>query len=167
MQTMSTYTLNIVTISSDDKDLYENHSFYNEGDSGLDLFCVTDQDIEPGLSRKIKLGIKCSMKKEKEHNDGIYRVPNKKLVKKMSYLLVPRSSISKTPLRMANSIGIIDSGYTGELMAMVDNHSDKVYSIKRGDRLFQVVRANLRPFSFKLVDELEKTERGDGGFGST
>ena len=164
---MTQYILNIVTISPDDGPLYEDHSFYHEGDSGLDLFCVRDQDIEPGLSRKIQLGIRCSMIKEKEHNDNIYRVPNKKMTEKRSYLLVPRSSISKTPLRMANSIGIIDSGYTGELMAMVDNHSDKVYSIKRGDRLFQIVRSNLRPFLIKLVDELEKTERGDGGFGST
>jgi len=85
----------------------------------------------------------------------------------VSYMLVPRSSISKTPLRMANSIGIIDAGYRGEIMAAVDNTSDKDYMVVPGQRLFQIVHPTLYPFNVAVVDELSETERGDGGFGST
>ena len=84
-----------------------------------------------------------------------------------SYMLVPRSSISKTPLRMANSIGIIDAGYRGEIMAAVDNRGDKDYMIVPGQRLFQIVHPTLCPFNVGVVDKLSETDRGDGGFGST
>ena len=68
---------------------------------------------------------------------------------------------------MANSIGIIDAGYRGEIMAAVDNTGDKDYMIVPGQRLFQIVHPTLYPFSVGVVDELTETDRGDGGFGST
>ncbi len=84
-----------------------------------------------------------------------------------SFFLVPRSSISKTPLRMANSIGIIDVGYRGNLMAKVDNLSNKDYVIEFGVRLFQICLPSLATpvVSFGTVGT--DTERGTGGFGST
>ena len=82
-------------------------------------------------------------------------------------MLVPRSSISKTPLRMANSIGIIDAGYRGEIMAAVDNISDEDYMISPGDRLFQLVHPTLYPIHASVESNLSDTERGEGGFGST
>ena len=68
---------------------------------------------------------------------------------------------------MANSIGLIDGGYRGEIMAVCDNIKDYDYSISKGDRLFQLVSANLSSIEFKIIDKLTDSTRGDGGFGST
>ena len=137
------------------KEMYDNHSTYHEGDSGLDLFFPEEINIGPRETKLISLGIKCEAwpSKNKEHN--------------ISYYLYPRSSISRTPLRMSNSVGIIDAGYRGSLMVSVDNISDKGYTIKSGDRLFQVCASTLPPISFELSTTLSETTRGEGGFGST
>lgn len=146
--------LNIFPINNEVRELYENHSNFNEGDSGLDLFFPEDVNINPNeMGRKVGLKIKASM----EDNFNNY----------YSYYLYPRSSISKTPLRMSNSVGIIDSGYRGELIACVDNLSSDTYIIKKGTRLFQICSGNLKSFTFKIVDELNETDRGSGGIGST
>ena len=84
-----------------------------------------------------------------------------------TYTLEPRSSISDTPLRMSNGRGIIDSGYRGEIIAKVDNHSDQPYKILAGKRLFQILAPTLLPITFKLVDKLSESQRGNKGFGST
>ena len=84
-----------------------------------------------------------------------------------SYYLYPRSSISKTPLRMSNSVGIIDAGYRGEIIAKVDNLSNDDYKIEKGTRLFQICDASLEPIELRIVDKLSETTRGVGGFGST
>ena len=68
---------------------------------------------------------------------------------------------------MSNSIGLIDGGYRGEIIAMVDNIKNQDYTISAGDRLFQLVAMNGAPITFELVDELSDTSRGSGGFGST
>ena len=144
-----------IKILDDDSNLYP---FYNDwdpnhdGDSGLDLYCPDQIIIKSGETHLIKMGIACEMTDE--------YLP-------ISYMLVPRSSISKTPLRMANSIGIIDAGYRGEIMAAVDNRGDKDYMIVPGQRLFQIVHPTLCPFNVGVVDKLSETDRGDGGFGST
>ena len=80
---------------------------------------------------------------------------------------MPRSSIAKTPLRLCNSIGLIDGGYRGEIMAAVDNIKDEDYKIEKGQRLFQLVAMDGSPVKFELVDKLTDTTRGEGGFGST
>lgn len=84
------------------------------------------------------------------------------------FYLYPRSSISGTPLRLANSVGIIDSGYRGNLIAKVDNVCDSEHVVS-GSRLFQVCSRTLSPFyHVELVESLDfDTERGAGGFGST
>ncbi len=94
------------------------------------------------------------------------------------YYLYPRSSIVKTSLRLANSVGIIDSGYRGELIAVVDKHdssNDWKTVLKRDckqyDRLFQICSGDLSPFLVEIVENESDlgliTERGCGGFGST
>ena len=113
------------------------------------MYILEDQTFNPGDTKKIKLGISC------ESEDG------------KGYFLFPRSSISKTPLRMSNSIGLIDGGYRGEIMAVCDNIKDFKFSVKAGDRLFQIVSSDLSPIKFKIVDELSSSTRGEGGFGST
>ena len=86
---------------------------------------------------------------------------------KCGYYLYPRSSLSKTPLRLANSVGIIDSSYRGEIMAAVDNISEKDFEIKQGQRLFQLCSPTLEPINYIITDNLSETKRGEGGFGST
>lgn len=145
------------------KDKYqeiENKLQIHAGDVGFDLFQPQDLEVGQGYSIKNGLGIACELIRREydtktSHTD--YPVP---------YMLVPRSSIIKTPLRLANSIGIIDSGYRGELMAFMDCH--KPYEIKQGDRLFQLVLPNMQAITkIILTDELSDTSRGTGGFGST
>ena len=131
------------------KELYENHSHFHSGDAGLDLFIVEDQTIPAKSTQPIPLQIAC------ENLD------------KKAYYLFPRSSISKTPLRLANSIGLIDGGYRGELVGMVDNIYDEDFHVKRGERYFQLVAVDSSPIDFELVEELSESSRGEGGFGST
>jgi len=131
------------------KEMYQTHGHFHEGDAGLDLFIIDEQRIEPGETVRIKLGIAC------ENLD------------KKPYLLMPRSSISKTPLRLCNAIGLIDAGYRGEIMAAVDNIKDKDHMVEPGQRLFQLVSMDGGPISFELADELTESGRGTGGFGST
>ena len=95
--------LKIKPFSLEVKSLYINHGTFHDGDAGLDLFVIHEQTIDPGETVKIHLQIAC----ENEEN--------------LPYLLLPRSSISKTPLRLSNSIGLIDPGYRGEIIAVVDN----------------------------------------------
>lgn len=90
----------------------------------------------------------------------------------LPYYLYPRSSISKSAIRLANQVGIIDSGYRGHIMAKIDV-VDKYLTLRNmvigsGERYFQLCSHNLLPFeSVEIVDSLDNTERGTGGFGST
>ena len=131
------------------REFYRNHGHFHNGDAGLDLYVLEDIHFDPGETKAIKLGISC------EPEDGI------------AYYLFPRSSISKTPLRMANSIGLIDGGYRGEIMAVCDNIKSEAYTAEKGQRLFQLVATDNSPIQYELVEELEMTTRGTGGFGST
>lgn len=89
----------------------------------------------------------------------------------IAYLMFPRSSIIRTNLRLANSIGLIDSGYRGNLIASFDTKGqDEQYTIQEYTRLLQVTAFNGFPFYVKIMDHLEElgiTLRGVGGFGST
>jgi dUTP pyrophosphatase len=94
--------------------------------------------------------------------------------------MYPRSSLSKTQLRLANSTGIIDAGYRGHLIGMFDvvnvqpNSSDDReadFFGKKFDRYLQICAPGLVPILVEVVDSKEElgdeTERGEGGFGST
>tara|TARA_B100002019_G_C20987343_1_gene458798 strand:- start:117 stop:533 length:417 start_codon:yes stop_codon:yes gene_type:complete len=80
-------------------------------------------------------------------------------------LLFPRSSISKTNLRLANSVGVIDSGYRGEIMLKFEKNGDNEY--KEGDRVGQLMIMENPPMHFVEVENLPNSDRGSGGFGST
>ena len=129
--------------------MYQKHGHFHDGDSGLDVFITKNQIIKSGETVILRLGIAC------ENLD------------KKSYLLMARSSISKTPIRLSNSIGLIDAGYRGEIMASVDNIKNIDYEVKVGQRLFQIVCMEGEPIKFRLDDNLSVTDRGKGGFGST
>ena len=68
---------------------------------------------------------------------------------------------------MSNSIGLIDGGYRGEIMASCDNIKDFDYTISKGDRLFQLVSPDSSSIEYEIVNNLSDTTRGTGGFGST
>jgi dUTP pyrophosphatase len=83
-------------------------------------------------------------------------------------LVFPRSSIRKYELILSNSVGVIDSGYRGELQATFkkENGLDSL-AYKVGDRIAQIMIIPHPEIEFEEVDDLSDTERGDGGFGST
>lgn len=83
-------------------------------------------------------------------------------------LVFPRSSIKNTELVLSNSVGVIDSGYRGEIMAVFKKLAGSVskkYYI--GDRVAQLIIIPYPQIEFQITDELSETERGAGGFGST
>jgi dUTPase len=120
---------------------------------------------------KLLSGIRCSM-------EELICSGSDNGTKPLSFYMYPRSSLSKTPLRLSNSVGIIDSGYRGQLMAMFDVNMDIAsgqYEVEPYTRLCQICCGDLEPFTVKVemleagdVDNLvNSTKRGEGGFGST
>jgi dUTP pyrophosphatase len=83
-------------------------------------------------------------------------------------LIFPRSSVRKTDLSLSNCVGVVDSGYRGEIQATFRKHkgvASNKYEV--GDRIAQIMIIPHPPIEFEEVEELSDTERGDGGFGST
>jgi dUTP pyrophosphatase len=129
-------------------------SFDTGEDSGLDLHCLKDITIEPGSLALVGMGVRCKM----EDDSG----------RPLAYYLYARSSISKTPLMLANGVGIIDRSYRGEIKAALRNLSSETYVIKKGTRLVQICTFDLAPFYIIYGEvRVDETERGSGGFGST
>jgi len=137
-------------------------SFYTKrvnhaSDSGVDLYCPSDVIIQPGQVAFVDMGVKCKMT----------RCDMFGAVTSLGYYLYARSSISKTPLMLANHVGVIDMSYRGSIIAALRNIGTEPYVISKGDRLVQICAADLQPLGCKLVEGLDETERGVGGFGST
>lgn len=126
-------------------------TYAHDTDAAADLYAMEDT-ILPGNSKGNKLRTGVSI-----------QLPEGWLA-----MIIPRSSIgAKTPLRLSNSIGLIDSGYRGELGVLYDNTSDKPYDIHAGDRIAQLLVMPSYRFQAKVVESLEDSDRGSGGFGST
>ena len=146
------------SIASSDKNL-------TRTDSGIDLPVIKDYQFMNFKRDTFNFGIKCQMIKYSESKANCKFAP---------YFLVPRSSISKTPLIQTNSIGIIDKDYRGNIMAKVlcimdtdMNNQSLGYTVNEGTRLFQICTNDLSPLQVEIVETLTETERGEGGFGST
>lgn len=154
----------IQVVNPNDTELYSNHTTFHDGDSGLDLFITTDQTIQPGETALVDLGIICQ---NTSFDTNICNWFTKGFFKYNSYLLLPRSSISKTPLLMRNSIGLIDAAYLGHIKAPLYNTSNEPFTIKRGQRYVQLVNSDLSPIKFTLTNVRSNSSRGTGGFGST
>lgn len=132
-------------------------------DAGFDLFVPQHINIpENTMTDVFKLDhtIKCAAKMvtpTKTYNTGYY--------------LYPRSSISKSSFRLANSVGIIDAGYRGNIIAALDITGDPcMLTIDPYSRIVQICAPDLVPIVANVVDseeELGTTLRGIGGFGST
>lgn len=155
---MKKYTLRIVPCNNKVAELYRNHTHYNEGDSGIDLFAPTELLVKSGKTEKLSFDISCEL--ICEDGDRTYNV---------SYLMLPRSSIHKTNLRLANSVGLIDAFYRGPISAALDNIKETDYIIKENTRLFQLVTPDLTPFyKVEIVEKfLDASKNRKGGYGST
>lgn len=129
----------------------------NFPNSGFDLLIPKNTIISSGQSTStlVPLDIKCEMIDNTDTSIGYY--------------MYARSSISKTPLMLANHVGIIDSGYRGILMAAFRNLDSWNYTILSNTRLVQITNPMLSPIFVEIVEEseLSTTARGSGGFGST
>lgn len=80
----------------------------------------------------------------------------------------PRSGLSsKHGVSLSNCVGVIDSDYRGELKVPMINHGNEPYVIKNGERIAQLVIMPVDTSEFVFCDELDDTQRGEGGFGST
>ena len=125
-------------------------------DAGFDLFCPAEVSVAGFTTKGINQGVKGAMEFLG--------------VRAVGYYMYPRSSTgSKSPLRLANSVGIIDAGYRGDYIAVFDNWRGSDYQVEKFQRLVQICPPNLTyPMFVEVVDDLgEPTLRGEGGFGST
>lgn len=136
-------------------------------DSGFDLFAP---EVQIFMNDKVnKLDTKVSCSAEMISRD-IFNPLNVRIVN-TGYCMYPRSSISKSHIRLANNVGIIDPGYRGHLMGMFDVIYKDTATINKYDRYLQICAPDLCPILITMVETKEdlgeKTVRGDGGFGST
>lgn len=124
-------------------------SYSKDGDAGMDL---TITEIYHNTSSDVTYGFGLAME----------------IPKGFVGLVFPRSSIRKTDLLLTNSVGVIDSGYRGEIQATfkkTDKNGSLIYDI--GERGAQIIIIPYPKINFIVSEELSSSERGDGGFGST
>jgi dUTP pyrophosphatase len=133
-------------------------------DSGFDVFCPSNWNEKK--TKLVNTNIQCSLYKKVTYDCGVSEVPS-------AYYMYARSSIYKTSYRLANNVGIIDSGYRGVLKAAMDPKRSNVENeefvpLEKGKRYWQLCTPTLEPFDeVLLVSDLGETVRGSGGHGST
>ena len=120
------------------------------GDAGLDLTSRKTVNVRPGETQMVGTGVAV------EIPDGYFG------------LCAPRSGLAcKFGITFANTPGVIDSGYRGEVKVALHNIGDKAYTVHRDERVCQLIVVPYATCECVEVDELPDTERGAGGFGST
>ena len=141
------------TIKIDIKKLHEDAvipTYGTEGAAGFDFYSVDDYVVDPGKTVIVKTGLAVAVPV------GYY------------FAVVPRSGVSaKTGIRIANSPGTVDADYRGEVGVIVTNTSNDTFTIDKGYRIAQGIILPYFQAQFNLVDELDETARGAGGFGHT
>ena len=134
-------------------------------DAGFDICLPTDNVFHSGQINKVDFKVKCCAKIHYLSTNDTSRSYF------TGFYTHPRSSLSKTPLRLANCTGIIDAGYRGNLIGMFDCISNSSYTSDQLSRLLQICAPNLIPIFVEIVDTIEalgpNTSRGTGGIGST
>ncbi len=138
------------------------------GDSGVDIRFPKDFDIPPAAKKTDGLPEICDLE---------IRVRCIRKNACIPFMIVPRSSIAKTSLSLANSVGVIDASYSGNIKVAIRNHSPTVhYLCEKGASLFQIVLPDLSPARVKVLPlehplfvatQFPGSTRGEGGFGST
>ena len=125
-------------------------AYAHEGDAGLDLRITEDVWLDPGERRTIPTGVRVAIP------DGYVG------------LCYPRSGLAtKQGITLSNCVGVIDSGYRGIIHAALINLSDKKQLLHKGERVCQLVVMKYEKCELNVVDELDDTARGEGGFGSS
>lgn len=134
-------------------DLIPLPEYETSGSAGLDLrACINEKMIlKAGLSQLIPIGFAMYLEDEG-----------------LAALVIPRSGLgSKHGIVLGNLVGLIDSDYQGELMVPAWNRSQEDFEINSGDRIAQMIIVPIVKAKFNIVEEFDKTQRGDKGFGSS
>ena len=121
----------------------------HEHDAGWDLHALEHDRLQPGETRMIRTGIAVA-------------VPVGQVGDVRS-----RSGLASRNITVTNSPGTIDPGYRGEVKVLLSNRTRRRFTINPGDRIAQLVFTYTNTQPLQLVDELDTSERGEGGFGST
>ena len=158
------YELEIMVQDGEQRaDFYKDVYNMNDSNAGFDLYSASDVTVEQ-TPQFIPFGIVARLLKVQPMPGG---TSNDWLKTESHFWLMPRSSIYKTGLMMANSTGVIDKSYRGELKAPVWSMTANS-KVSRGDRLFQIVAPDMGWLrNVRVVDSMPDTARGAGGFGST
>ena len=122
------------------------------GSAGYDLYADIEEDIEiqPHTTVKISTGIAVAI--PEGYFGGIFA----------------RSGLAtKQGLNLANGTGVVDSDYRSNVIVALHNSSNEPQKVLKGSRIAQLIVIPYLPLDFTIVDELEETYRGEGGFGST
>ncbi|MDI9539990.1 MAG: dUTP diphosphatase [Bacillota bacterium] len=118
--------------------------------AGYDLYAINDEVIYPHNTTKVSTGLAIEI--PEGYFGGVFA----------------RSGLaSKKGLRPANCVGVIDSDYRGEIIVLLHNDTDTYQLVNKGDRIAQLVIMPYLSVEFEEAENLNDTERGDGGFGST
>ena len=125
-------------------------SYAKPGDAGMDLTAITLTKVDNNDFGFLEYGTGLAV----EIPEGFVG------------LIFPRSSVSNSGLILANSVGVIDSGYRGEIKLRFKHIPDTAF-YKPGDRVGQLIVIPYPNVEFEQVTELSSTERSEGGFGST
>ena len=125
-------------------------SYSHDGDAGLDLYAADTSVLQPGCSMLVQTGIAIALPPGTE---GQVR---------------PRSGLAlNSQVTVLNAPGTIDEGYRGEVGVILINHGKKPFTIELGMKIAQLVVAPRVQVEVVLVEDLDETLRGPGGFGST
>ena len=126
-------------------------AYAKPGDAGADLRSRVDFELEPGERALVPTGVAIALP------EGYVG------------LVHPRSGLAtKNGITIVNAPGTVDSGYRGELMVtLLNTDKTKSFHVQRGDRIAQLIIQKYEHTTFTVVDELDQTERGSSGFGSS
>ncbi|MEG3154536.1 dUTP diphosphatase [Sphingomonas sp. RB1R13] len=125
-------------------------AYATPGSAGMDVVAAEDLDLAPGARHAVATGFKVAIPEGFEIQ------------------VRPRSGLAfKYGVTVPNTPGTIDSDYRGELKILMINHGDEPFPVRRGERIAQLVPAAVTKADFDVVEELDSTTRGVGGFGST
>jgi dUTP pyrophosphatase len=128
-------------------------AYATDGSAGLDLRACIDQPLalEPGVTELISTGLAMHIADPT-----------------LAAIILPRSGLGhKHGVVLGNLVGLIDSDYQGPLMVSCWNRSQKTYHIEPGERIAQLVIVPVLKANFTVVNEFMRSDRGEGGFGSS
>ena len=123
-----------------------------EESAGYDLYADNDETIGIAPHSTLQIPTNIAMAIPNGYFGGIY----------------PRSGLAtKRSIRMANCVGVIDADYRGNVIIPLHNDSNELVTIEPHERVAQLIVQKYEPIEFVEVEDLDETERGEGGFGST